>query len=298
MVASPAPTGTPVTEAYSTLPPASAWKVQEVRDVQKERKCHAREEEVAREKEVERREKERKERESVCAACSGSPLLVHKVRFPRAQRQIVVAFDPLKRPKNMSDKAIADMALQLVNKDIVDRKDVQTTPFFSACITPNNNLILVAADHIKVIMYESYLEVFTNAIQRFGKATATLHEKRSKFLVRDVPPWMSHEDIRADIESKYPGLKLDQAPGWWVPCERREGRAHATILLALLGVVEIEQFGNRRLWIGNQSCKVDIERTQQGERRGREEGREESLKRTIKRENLYCLDVVYRCRVD
>jgi hypothetical protein len=78
------------------------------------------------------------------------------------------------------------------------------------------------------------------------------------FLVRDVPAWMSHEDISADIESKYSGLKLAQAPGWLVPRERREGHPNATILLALLGEVEIEQFGNRRLWIGNQSCKVDI----------------------------------------
>jgi hypothetical protein len=107
-------------------------------------------------------------------------------------------------------------------------------------------------------MYENYLGVIADALQRFGKATATLHEKWSKFLVRDVPAWMSGEDIRADIESKYLGLKLAQAPGWLVPPERREGRPNATILLALLGEVEIEQFGNRRLWIGNQSCKVDI----------------------------------------
>jgi hypothetical protein len=93
----------------------------------------------------------------------------------------------------------------------------------------------VAADHIQVIMYESYLGVIANALQRFGKTTATLHEKWSKFLVRDVPAWMSHEDIHADIESKYPDLKLAQAPGWLVLRERQEGRANATILLALRG---------------------------------------------------------------
>jgi hypothetical protein len=87
----------------------------------------------------------------------------------------------------MSNKAIATMALQLVNKAIVDRKDVRTPPFLSARITPNNNLVLVAADHIKVIMYENYLGVIADTLQRFGKATATLHEKWSKFLVRDVP---------------------------------------------------------------------------------------------------------------
>jgi hypothetical protein len=188
----------------------------------------------------------------------GPPLLVPKVKFPQAQRQIVVAFDPLKTPDDMRDKAITDMALRLVNKDIVDRKDVRTPPFLSARITPNHNLLLVAADHIKVIMYESYLGIIANALQRFGKAMATLHKEWSKFLVRDMPTGMSDEDIRADFDSKYSGLKLDQAPEWLVPREKRERRAYATILLALLGVVEIEQFGNRRLWIGNQSFKVDM----------------------------------------
>jgi hypothetical protein len=166
-------------EAFPALPPASEWKVRESRYAQRARKRHVREEEVAREREMERRERERKERERVPRA-RGSPLLVPKVKFPRAQRQIVVAFDPLKRPEDMSDNAIADMALRLVNKDIVDRKDVRTPPFFSARITPNNNLVLVATDHVKGIMYEKYLGVIANAVQRFGKATATLHEKWSK----------------------------------------------------------------------------------------------------------------------
>jgi hypothetical protein len=159
-----------------------------------------REEEVAREREGERRERERREKERVPHA-RGPPLLVPKVKFPRAQRQIIVAFDPLKRPENMNDNAIATMALQLVNKAIVDRKDVRTPPFFSARITPNNNLVLVAPNHIKVILYENYLGVIADALQRFGKATATLHEKWSKFLVSDVAPWMTHEAIREDIES-------------------------------------------------------------------------------------------------
>jgi hypothetical protein len=194
-----------------------------------------REEEVARERKVERREGERRESEGERAPrAQGPPLLVPKVRFPRAQQQIVVAFDPLKRPENMSDKAIAAMALQLVNQAIVDRKNVKTPPFFSARLTPNNNIVLVAPDHIKVIMYENYLEVIASTLQRFGEATATRHEKWPKFLVRDVPAWMTHEDIRADIESKYPGFKLAQAPGWLVPRERRESRSNATILLALL----------------------------------------------------------------
>jgi hypothetical protein len=243
-------------EEFPPLPP-SEWKVRESRHEPQARQRQVREEKVAKEREAEKRERERREREREPRP-RGPPLLVPKVKFPRAQRQIIVAFDPLKRPENMSDNAIATMALQLVNRAIVDRKDVRTPPFFSARITPNNNLVLVAPDHIKVIMYENYLGIIADALQRFGKATATLHEKWSKFLVRDVPAMMTHEDIREDIESKYPGLKLAQAPGWLVPCERREGRANATILLCLLGEVAIEQFGNRRLWIGNQSCKVDI----------------------------------------
>jgi hypothetical protein len=57
-------------------------------------------------------------------------------------------------------------------------------------------------------MYENYLEVIVNAVQRFGNATAAVHEKWSKFLVRDVSTWLTQDKIRAEIETKYPGLKL------------------------------------------------------------------------------------------
>jgi hypothetical protein len=147
----------------------------------------------------------------------------------------------------MDDKHIASMALQLVNKAILDRKDVRTPPFFSTRITPNSNLILVAADHVQGFMYESYLDVIANAVERFGKAKATVHDKWSKFLVRDVPTRLTQEVIREETETKYPSLKLAQAPGWLVHQERRQGRRNSTMLLGLMGKVEIGQFGNRRL---------------------------------------------------
>jgi hypothetical protein len=90
-------------------------------------------------------------------------------------------------------------------------------------------------------MYENYLDVIANAVERFAKATATVHEKWSKFLVRDVPTWLTQEAIREEIETKYPGLKLAQARGWLLPQERREGRGNLTMLLALMGKVEIDR---------------------------------------------------------
>jgi hypothetical protein len=206
--------------------------------------------------ERERAERVRKDSEGAPRA-RGPPLLVPKAKFPRAQREIVVAFDTVKRPEGVDDKHIAMMALRLVNQAIIGR-DVRTPPFFSVWITPNDNLVLVAADNVKGLLYESYLGLIATAVQHFGTATATLHEKWSKFLVRDVPTWLMQEEIREEIETKYPGLKLAQALGWLLPQERLEGRGNSTLLLPLLGKVEIGQFGNRRLWIGNQSCKVDI----------------------------------------
>jgi hypothetical protein len=170
----------------------------------------------------------------------------------------MVTFDPLKRPNGMDDKHIATMALPLVNKAIVDRKDVRTPPFFSARITPNRYFVLVAANHVRGFMYETYLEAIANAVQRFGKATVAVHERWSKSLVRDVLTWLTQDKIWAEIEANYPGLKLAQAPGWLLPHQKREGRGNSTMLLALLGKVEIGHFGNRRLWIGNQCCKVGI----------------------------------------
>jgi hypothetical protein len=176
---------------------------------------------------------------------------------------MVVTFDPLKWPEGMDDKHIASMALQLVNRAIVDCKDVRTPPFFSAPITPNNNLILVAADHVQGFMYESYLDVIANAVERFGKATATVDEKWFKFLVMDVHTWLTQEAIREEIETKYPGLKLAQAPGWLLSQERRVGRGNSTMLLPFMGKVEIGQFGNRRLCISKKRWLRDA----RGERR-------------------------------
>jgi hypothetical protein len=214
-------------EEFPSLP-TSEWKVREGRYTQRARKRRDREEEVAREREEERREKERRERERAervrkdsegAPHARGPPLLVPKAKFPRAHREIVVAFDTLKRPEGMDDKHIGLMALRLVNQAIIG-KDVRTPPFFSARITPNDNIVLVAADNVKGILYESYLGLIATAVQRFGTGTATLHEKWSKFLVRDVPTWLTQEEIREEIETKYPSLKLAQTPGWLLPQER------------------------------------------------------------------------------
>jgi hypothetical protein len=136
-------------EEFPSLP-TSKWKVREGRYTQRVSKRWEHEEEVAMEKEQERREREKKEKERErVPRARGPPLLTPKVLYPRAERQIVVTFDPLKRPEGMDDKHVASMALQLVNKAIVNRKDVRTPPLFSARITPKSNLILVAADHVQ-----------------------------------------------------------------------------------------------------------------------------------------------------
>jgi hypothetical protein len=103
----------------------------------------------------------------------GPPLLVPKTKVPRAQREIVVAFDTLKRPESVDDKHIAMMALWLVNQAIIG-KDVRTHRFFSARITPNDKLVLVAAYNVKGLLYESYLGLIATAVQHFG--TGQLHD--------------------------------------------------------------------------------------------------------------------------
>jgi hypothetical protein len=35
-----------------------------------------------------------------------------------------------------------------------------------------------------------------------------------RWVILGLPTWLSQDEIRAEIESKYPNLKLAQAPGW------------------------------------------------------------------------------------
>jgi hypothetical protein len=182
--------------------------------------------------------------------------LVPVDKYPRAEREVLVTFDELKNPEGVNDRHLADLALRAVNCAILNHQDVKQFPFHLARVTGSRNIALTAAGNVRGVVYSDYVNIIAEALKDYGTCTAKVHEKWSKFLVRGVPAWTEMEGIREDIEWKYPGIRLAQSPGLFVPSARREGVAEATVIIALLGQVPLSRLG-KRIAIGSQYCTVE-----------------------------------------
>lgn len=177
-----------------------------------------------------------------------------QAKYPLAEREIILSFaNPLNVPPTEKN---ADIALEKINKIIVDHKDILQPPFTRARFTVNNNLVLTTGLNNCGMDYDSYLNIIVDAVRFLGHASARINEPWSKFLVHGVPTDSTLESIRYDIESNYPKLKLAQTPRWLAPAEKREGKIHSTIVVALLGSITVAQIGVSRLTVRNRPCKI------------------------------------------
>jgi hypothetical protein len=182
--------------------------------------------------------------------------LIPVEKYPKAEREVIVTFDELKRPTGIDDRHLADLALRDVNRAILDYQNVKQFPFHLARVTANSNIVLTAAGNVRGVVYTDYVNVIADALKPYGTCTAKVHEKWTKFLVRGVSAWLDPQGIRQDIERMYPGIRLAQTPGWLIPAARREGVAEATLVLALLGHVPLSRLG-KRIAIGGKNCTIE-----------------------------------------
>lgn len=177
-----------------------------------------------------------------------------QAKYPLAEREIILSFTaPLNVPPTDTN---ADIALEKVNKVIVDHKDILQPPFTRARFTVNNNLVLTTGLNNCGMDYDSYLNILVDAVRFLGHASARVNERWSKFLVHGVPVDTSLETIRHDIESNYPSLKLAQTPRWLAPAAKRVDKTHSTIVIALLGSITLQRIGVSRLTIRNRPCRI------------------------------------------
>ena len=177
-----------------------------------------------------------------------------QAKYPLSEREIILSFAaPLNVPPTEKN---ADIALEKVNKVIVDHKDILQPPFTRARFTVNNNLVLTTGLTNCGMDYDAYLNIIVDAVRFLGHASARINERWSKFLVHGVPVDSSLESIRHDIESNYPNLKLAQTPRWLAPAIKRVEKIHSTIVIALLGSITLKQIGVSRLTVRNRPCKI------------------------------------------
>jgi hypothetical protein len=63
------------------------------------------------------------------------------------------------------------------------------------------------------------------------------------------------DEIRWDIETQYPNLKLAQVPRCLTPEEKRYNKETAIIVLAFVGTIDTKKIGTSRLWIRSSQCR-------------------------------------------
>jgi hypothetical protein len=79
----------------------------------------------------------------------------------------------------------------------------------------------------------------------------------SKFLVHNVPTNANLPLIKAEIESMYPSLHLAQVPHWLVPEERRLNKTSSTLVVSLIGTIDLKHLGTTSLAICNRMCRIN-----------------------------------------
>jgi hypothetical protein len=83
--------------------------------------------------------------------------------------------------------ATATFALDLVNKLIVDNKDILTPPFLQARFFLRDNLVLATGLNHNNLDHEAYFSLICEALKPIGYGSVCINEKWTKFLFHGVP---------------------------------------------------------------------------------------------------------------
>jgi hypothetical protein len=178
--------------------------------------------------------------------------------YPKAEREIIVSFkEPMTVPTTEASQNVANLARIAANSALKASSEMPPRPLLTARITSNRNLVFTTNEQIPGSDYTAYLSIIADSLKNLGEATATLNECWTKFLLHNVPTSLSLNEIRYEIETHYPELKLAQTPRWLKRPEDLTTKKASAVVLALLGSVTLEGFRLRKLSIANNDCKVD-----------------------------------------
>jgi hypothetical protein len=153
----------------------------------------------------------------------------------------------------------ASNALRLINKTINEHPDITHPPCPTAYITNSNTLVVLVADRYTAAAYNPYIGILQEALRSndFPIASACISERRSRFVLHGVPTNASFEEVRHEIESLYPELRLAQLPRWLSTPEQRHGKTASSMVIALTGQHTLKSIGRFRLDLFNNHCNLD-----------------------------------------
>jgi hypothetical protein len=182
------------------------------------------------------------------------PPLIPK-SLPRIEREIIITCN-LSIIPDAERKDFSDRALRIFNSLIARSAEIDLPPFIFARTNSNNKLLLTTNYTTPAAAYKPYLQLLTNNMHRFEPTASKINTRWSKFLVHNIPTDAPPSVIKEQIELTYPTLRLVQTPRWLVPTDRRANKQASTLVIALLGAIDLKHLGTTTLTLCNRKCRI------------------------------------------
>jgi hypothetical protein len=172
--------------------------------------------------------------------------------YPTGERLVI--FNLTTAPNDR--KEAADRALQIVNKTINNHADITHPPFILANVSASNNLVFTVAPQHLSINYEPYLGILEDALHEYPIASSRISQRWTRFIVHGIPTSATPENVRTEIETTYPSLKMGQTPRWLTSPERRQGKEASSMVITLIGEMTKKSLGANKLAMFNRECDI------------------------------------------
>jgi hypothetical protein len=184
-----------------------------------------------------------------------APITIIPKALPRIEREVIITYET--HIADIDRAKFADYALNTFNHAIRHSADITQLPFILTRININNRLVLMTNPTTPATAYASCLLMLSAEIKSLKPADIRINRRWSKFLVHNIPTNAKLPAVKAEIESTYPSLRLAQDPRCLVPKERCLNKTSSTLIVSLIGVIDLKRLGTTSLAICNRMCHIN-----------------------------------------
>jgi hypothetical protein len=190
-----------------------------------------------------------------CKTKKPAPVTILPKALPRIEREVIITCGTQVAETDRAN--FAHYALNRVNHIINQSADITLPTFILALNNSNSKLVLTTNPTTPATAYASYLQMLSADIKALQPTDPCINGRWSKFLVHNVPTKADIRAVKTAIELTYPSLHLAQNPRWLVHEERRLNKTSSTIVISLIGAIDIKRLGTTSLAICNRMCRID-----------------------------------------
>jgi hypothetical protein len=190
-----------------------------------------------------------------CKTKKPAPITIIPKALPRTEREVIITCGT--QVAEIDRANFADYALNRFNHIINHSAEITLPPFILARINGNSKLVLTTNPTTPATAYASYLLMLSANINALQPKDPRINGRWSKFLVHNVPTKADLRVVKTEIELTYPSLRLAQDPHWLVPKERRLNKTSSTIVVSLIGAIDMKRLGTTSLAICNRICRIN-----------------------------------------